>query len=55
MTVDAELITRMIDINCHLITATGHPPPSDYHASFLNLARISIILRLSAIAGPFLF
>ncbi len=38
-----RIVTRMIDINYHLITATGAPPPSDYHASFQQLARIGVL------------
>ena len=36
-------IGRMIDINYHLITETGHPPPSDYHASFTRLGELKIL------------
>jgi uncharacterized protein YutE (UPF0331/DUF86 family) len=36
-------VGRMIDINYHLITASGHPPPSDYHASFLKLSEIGVL------------
>ena len=36
-------VGRMIDINYHLITASGHPPPSDYHASFLKLADLGVL------------
>jgi uncharacterized protein YutE (UPF0331/DUF86 family) len=38
-----RIITRMIDLNYHLITAAGHPPPSDYHASFQQLGRLGIL------------
>ena len=38
-----RIITRMIDINYHLITANGHPPPSDYHASFQLLVGEGIL------------
>jgi uncharacterized protein YutE (UPF0331/DUF86 family) len=38
-----RLIGRMIDINYHLITETGHPPPPDYHASFTQLAEQGIL------------
>lgn len=31
-------VSRMIDINYHLITSVGQPPPADYHSSFLKLA-----------------
>ena len=33
----------MIDVNYHLITEGGQPPPSDYHASFLKLAELEIV------------
>lgn len=36
-------IGRMIDINYHLLTATGHPPPSDYHASFVEMAALGVL------------
>ena len=31
-----RLIGRMIDVNYHVITGMGHPPPSDYYASFVG-------------------
>lgn len=37
------MIGRMIDINYHLITETGHPPPPDYHASFSRLGDLKIL------------
>ena len=36
-------VTRMIDINYHVITAAGHPPPADYHASFLLLGPLGLL------------
>lgn len=36
-------IGRMIDINYHLITELGHPPPKDYHESFLMLGTMGIV------------
>ena len=38
-----RIIGRMIDINYHLITEEGHPPPRDYFDSFTWLARISVL------------
>lgn len=38
-----RIIGRMIDINYHLITEAGHPPPRDYFDSFTQLARISVL------------
>jgi len=37
-----RIITRMIDLNYHLIIAAGHPPPSDYHASFQQLGGLDL-------------
>jgi uncharacterized protein YutE (UPF0331/DUF86 family) len=36
-------ITRMIDINYHVITASGHPPPADYRSSFMKLRDLGIL------------
>ena len=49
-------IGRMIDINYHLITESGHAPPSDYHASFTRLADVGVLerefaARIAACAG----
>lgn len=51
-----RLIGRMIDINYHLITESAHPPPSDYHASFTQLAELGILehdfaRRIASCAG----
>lgn len=37
-----RVIGRMIDVNYHLITETGHPPPADYYASFTQLAALGV-------------
>ncbi len=37
-----RIIGRMIDINYHLLTETDHPPPSDYYASFTQLAALGV-------------
>lgn len=37
------MIGRMIDINYHLITETGHPPPADYYQSFTQLGTLGIL------------
>ncbi len=29
-------IGRMIDLNYHLLTENGHPPPADYYTSFVS-------------------
>jgi uncharacterized protein YutE (UPF0331/DUF86 family) len=38
-----RMIGRMIDINFHLITEGGDPPPADYHASFIRLTDLGIL------------
>ncbi len=38
-----RMIGRMIDINYHLITETGHPPPVDYYQSFTQLGKLGIL------------
>jgi uncharacterized protein YutE (UPF0331/DUF86 family) len=38
-----RMIGRMIDVNYHLITEGGQPPPPDYLASFLKLAELRIV------------
>lgn len=40
-----RVIGRMIDINYHLITEAGHPPPPDYHDSFTQLAKLGVLSR----------
>ncbi len=36
-------IGRMIDINYHVITESGEPPPTDYYDSFVKLGAMSIL------------
>jgi uncharacterized protein YutE (UPF0331/DUF86 family) len=36
-------IGRMIDVNFHLLTAGGQPPPPDYHSSFLRLTERGVL------------
>jgi uncharacterized protein YutE (UPF0331/DUF86 family) len=38
-----RILGRIIDINFHVITASGAAPPSDYYASFLELGRLGIL------------
>ena len=38
-----RMIGRMIDVNYHLLTESGEAPPSDYHESFLALARLGVL------------
>jgi uncharacterized protein YutE (UPF0331/DUF86 family) len=37
-----RIIGRMIDINYHLLTESGYPPPADYYASFTQLSSLGI-------------
>jgi uncharacterized protein YutE (UPF0331/DUF86 family) len=48
-----RLIGRMIDVNYHLITEAGQPPPPDYYDSFVQLGRLGIlpVALASAIAA----
>jgi uncharacterized protein YutE (UPF0331/DUF86 family) len=51
-----RLIGRMIDVNYHLITEAGYPPPRDYHQSFTQLAKLGVLpadfaLQIAACAG----
>jgi uncharacterized protein YutE (UPF0331/DUF86 family) len=51
-----RIIGRMIDVNYHLLTETGRPPPSDYYASFTQLAPLGVYdrafaRRIAACAG----
>jgi len=45
----ARLIGRMIDVHYHLLTESGQPPPSDYHASFVRLADLGVLDREFAV------
>lgn len=38
-----RLIGRMIDVNYHLITGTGQPPPPDYFESFERLGELGAL------------
>ncbi len=38
-----RIIGRMIDINYHLITELGHPPPKDYFESFAEMGKLGIL------------
>ena len=51
-----RIIGRMIDLNYHVLTAAGHPPPKDYYQSFTALAAAGILdgefaARIAASAG----
>lgn len=43
-----RVIGRMIDINYHIITEAGQPPPADYYQSFLQLGRIGVLENVFA-------
>ena len=36
-------IGRMIDVNFHLVTESGHAPPKDYHESFVLLGTLGVM------------
>jgi len=38
-----RIITRIIDINYHLVVETGNPPPKDYFSSFVELGKLRIL------------
>lgn len=38
-----RIITRMVDINYHLIVENGNPPPKDYFTSFVELGRLKVL------------
>lgn len=38
-----RIIGRMIDINYHIITEKGSPPPRDYYNSFVELGKLKIL------------
>lgn len=38
-----RVIGRIIDINFHLITESGNPPPRDYYDSFLELGKLQVL------------
>lgn len=38
-----RIIGRMIDINYHIVTESGQPPPKDYFQSFVELGKLGIL------------
>jgi uncharacterized protein YutE (UPF0331/DUF86 family) len=51
-----RIIGRMIDINYHVLTESGHAPPKDYYQSFTALGDIGVLdrefaTRIAACAG----
>lgn len=43
-----RIIGRLIDVNFHLLTESNQAPPSDYYASFVELATIGVLDPVSA-------
>ena len=51
-----RMISRMIDINDHIITGSDRPPPRDYHDSFTELGKLGVLdpgfaSRIASAAG----
>lgn len=51
-----RIIGRMIDVNYHLLTESGDPPPREYFQSFVDLSRLGVLesafaRRIAATAG----
>lgn len=51
-----RMIGRMIDVNYHLLTEGGQPPPRDYYQSFVDLGRLGVLdppfaRRIASCAG----
>lgn len=51
-----RMIGRMIDVNYHLLTESGEPPPRDYFQSFVALGRLGVLepefaRRIASCAG----
>ncbi len=38
-----RMIGRMIDINYHIVTELGDPPPKDYYESFTEMAKRNVL------------
>jgi len=38
-----RMISRMIDVNYHVIAGSGHPPPRDYYESFTVLGKMGVL------------
>ncbi|MBI2821782.1 MAG: DUF86 domain-containing protein [Acidobacteria bacterium] len=38
-----RIISRMIDINFHVITESGHSPPRDYFESFVLVGKLGVL------------
>jgi uncharacterized protein YutE (UPF0331/DUF86 family) len=51
-----RMISRMIDINYHVITGSDRPPPRDYYDSFTELGKMGVLepgfaSRIASAAG----
>jgi uncharacterized protein YutE (UPF0331/DUF86 family) len=51
-----RMIGRMIDMNYHILTEAGEPPPRDYYLSFIELSKLGLFpsefgYRIAACAG----
>jgi uncharacterized protein YutE (UPF0331/DUF86 family) len=51
-----RVIGRMIDVNYHLLTESGAPPPRDFHEAFTELAKLGVLdsaftRRIASVAG----
>jgi uncharacterized protein YutE (UPF0331/DUF86 family) len=51
-----RMISRMIDINYHIVTGSGSPPPRDYYDSFKELGKLGVLdatfaSRIASAAG----
>ena len=51
-----RIVGRMIDVNYHLLTESGHPPPTDYYQSFTQLSKLGVLpaafaAQIAACAG----
>lgn len=51
-----RMVSRMIDINYHIITGSEKPPPKDYYDSFTELGKMGILdpkfaARIASSAG----
>ncbi len=38
-----RIVGRTIDVNFHIVTKLGEPPPRDYYSSFLAMAKVGVV------------